>query len=533
MHDLKIALEEQLRELRTKHNVDPFSREFIFGGDDSYARLRNQLFALHPNGRITLLNALLRYGLDETRRASLFPNPYQLGSSKSLPKSQLSLVDLAKKVRKDKRANQTGGRLIGDDPETLKKEFESITSALKGITGTTFSKYEDKQNALRVIYLLDRMMPNSGFSESRSNRLLTFIKTPTSRFAFEARDAYPITGSEGNTFLLNDLKAYIAIEIDNETQDRIDYTFNSLIDRADEIRSHLDEVAYSSRQKPRIARAYRSIAAMVDAIDISDSGFDHCRPSRLDVDLYLHLNRFEFLHFAGAHIEALDTAKPPSPIASVQSEIVDALSALTGRSMNYGHTTQDNFLHAAFPSLAKQHADLFLGMIEKALGFRPSERKYERSVALAHELLYRTRIFGKGLSSDGPLKVSFRSIVSALCATSQALEFPTQYRPRVFGDDSQTRSIITPLESPIEFDGDRLPKEIQEGYLQIWHNRREWVQDALEGSCEIAGLKFSLRSLLLSKFVECVRPNDIVVIEKNLLGLETRLSSVSSDDLGT
>lgn len=528
---LNAYLQVQLEELTTKHQVNPFSREFMFSGNEKYARLRNQLFALRQNGRMTLLSAMLRHGLNEARRSNLFPSSYHLGSAKAIPNRQLTLVDLAKRVQGDKRANLRNRERISNDPETLKKEFESITDALKGITGTTFGKYEDKQNALRVIYLLDRMMPNSGFAEERSNRLLTFIKTPTSRFSFEARDAYPITESEGNTFLLNDLKAYIAIEIDDEMQDRIDFTFNSLIDRVDTIRSHLDQVAYSSGQKPRIARDYRSIVAMINAIDVAD--LNRRRPSRLDVDLYLHLNRFEFLHFAGAHAEVLDTARPPSPIASVHSEIIEALSTLTEGPRNYCHTTLDNFWLEAFPDLAKKHTDLFLDLIDKALGFRPSGSQYERIVSLARELLYRTCLFGAGLSPGEPARVSFRKIVSALCAVSQALKFPTQYRPRVFGDDSQTRSIITPLESSVEICGDEPAKEISEGYLQIWHNRREWVQDMLEGNLDIAELKFSLRSLLLSKVVECVQPNDIGVIEKNLSILEAYLLGVRLGDVDT
>lgn len=531
MSILHAALKEQLAELTTKHKVDPFSREFIFGGNATYARLRNQPFALGPNGRMPLLRAMFRYGLDETRRANVFPSPYHLGSSKSIPQRQLSLVDLAKKVRKEKQANRKEGG-AWDDPETLKKEFESITGGLKAITGTTFSNYEDKQNALRLIYLIDRMMPSSGFDEERGTRLLTFIKTPTTRFSFEARDAYPITESEGNTFLLNDLKAYIAIEIDNETQDRIDSVFYPLINRLDDIRSHLDQAAYSSGQKSRIVTDYKSIGTMVEAIDVSGLTAARRRPARLDVDLYLHLSRFELLHFSGAHAEVLDAARPPSPITSIRGEMIEALSTLKAGARSYYDTTQNNFCLDGLPVLANNNADLFLDLISKALGFRPTKPKYERSVSLANELLYRSRLFGAAtFSLSEPVKVNFRSIVAALCATSQALEHPTRYRPRVFGDDSQTRSIITPLEYHISIDGKRPSKEIPEGYLQIWHNRREWVQDALEGADEIAELKFSLRSLLWAKVVECVQHSDIAVIEENLSKLEVCLLSVRPDVL--
>jgi len=542
---LKIALQEELRELATIHQVDPFSRKFMFGGDETYARLRNRTFALLPSGSMTLLRAMLRLGLDETRRASVCPSPYHLGSEKSIPDCELSLVGLARKVRKDRQDKQdekdkplklpngTSGIHIRNDPELLKKEFESITDALKKVTGTTIGKYEDKQNTLRVIYLLDRMLPNSGFAEERSIRLLTFINSLARGFSFEARDAYPIRTSEANTQLLNDLKAYLSIEIDNEIQDRIDCAFNSLIDRADDIRSHLDRVAYSAAKQSRIAQAYKSIARWIETEAVSTPSSASIRHSRLDMDLYLHLNRFEFLHFSGAHAEAREFARPPSAIASVRTEIIEALSALTGGIPTHHDTTLDDFWLEAFPGVANQHSELFLNLIAKALGFRPSESDFERSVSLAHELLYRTRFFGRGCLPGEKFRVSFRNMVSALCATLQAIEFRTEYRPRVFRDNSQARSILTPLESSIKFDGDKPSKEIPEGYLQIWHNRREWVQHALEGEHDLAEAKFLLRRILWAKLGECVQPNDIGVIEENLSKVEARLLSVEPGDLGT
>ena len=530
MDEFKAALRDRLAEIASKHKVDPFSREFIFGGNEAFARLRNQVFASGPSGRVTLLSALFKYGLDETKRAQLFPDHYHLGSPKHIPLDKLTLVDLAKRVRREKDKTLAKGTRAWENPETLKKEFESISSALKEITGMTFRSYEHKQNTLRVIYLIDRMMPSSGFPEERERRILTLFKTPTRRFSYEFRDAYPISESEGNTLLINDFKAYFAIEIDNELQDRIDSLFHSIIDRLEEIRAHLDKVAYSSGNKLRIAEDYRSIHAIAEAIDIATPG--SCCSVRLDIDMYLQLTRLEVLHFAGAHTEVMDAAKPPSSIQNIQKDIVEALSVITGGTRTYENTTEENLWLEGLKILTVTFADLFLDLIEKALGYRLSRTTFERSVMLSNELLYRIRIFGAaGVSPYDPIKVSFRSIVSALCATSQALTEPTSYRPRVFGDDSQTRSIITPLESPIDFAGNP-PKEIAEGYLQIWHNRREMVQDALEGSQEISELKFSLRSLLWSKVVECVQPFDVAVIEENFLKLETRLLSLRPGSLG-
>lgn len=533
-----LFVDKYIEEFKAKYGFDPYSRDFIFGSAEENTRLRNQILITGPSGPITMLSEMLRHGLDDTKRDKLFPSKFHLGSSKKIQKDQLTLVKLADHVRIEKRDSQqkkVGKRISRrDNPETLKKEFDSITGTLKRITGRRFGDYEDKQNAIRTIYLVSRMMPSSSHaSERRKRRFLTFIKTPIDKFSFEARGSFPTTDSEENTFLLNDLKAYIGIEIENGTQQRIDSIFHSLIGRVNAIRFHLDQVAFSSSQKQRIPSDYRTLHALVAAINVPQPEDPSRKAGRLDYDLYMHLNKFEFLHFSGAYAEILRLAKPPSPIASIQVEMIDALSHLTNEKRNYFQTTLDNFLLTDFPSLANENANLFLNLIEKSLDFRPSDTKYTAAVSLAYELLYRCRLF----SSDKPLlraqvRINFRSIVSALCATSQALENRTDYRPRVYSNNKQPRSIVTPLETFIDLDGDAPPREIPEGYVQLWHHRREWVQYALEGSYEIAELKFGLRKLLLDKFVECVRPNEITLIEQLLSKLEVDLRSVRFVNLG-
>lgn len=532
-----LALGETLKSLSSK--VDLFSREFVFGIDQGCIRSRNQVIAQGRNGPITLLSEMLRYGLDDTRRANLFFSPYHLGSSKSIPTARLTLVELARKVRREKhdalsRADRSLVQL-NDDPESLKKEFESITSALKAITGRRFGDYEDKQNAIRVIYLIDRMMADPNVTmEGRGIRLLTFMKTPTNKFSFEARDSHPTADSERNTFLLNDLKSYVGLEIDNDVKDRIDSVFYSLIERVDLIRSNLDAAAYSSGHAPCIMDDYRSIHSAVEAIDVGSDVKPDREPARLDLDLYLHLNRFEFQHFAGAYAEILEKAIPPSPISPIRNEIVAALSVLTSKSHTYIDTTLDNYSLKDFHDIARENAHLFRDLTTRSLGLRLTDTEYEQSILLTYELLYRLKLFGLGepIPRDA-VSISFRNIVSSLCAIAQAIKHRTTFRPRVYGDDTQSRSIITPLESAVDLADTAPRREIAEGYLQLWHVRREWVQDALEGNAEIAELKFSLRKLLLSKVVECVRPNDIVKIEQALTAFETRLLSAGSASLGT
>jgi hypothetical protein len=518
-----LMLEYCTNEIASKIGENPYTRKFIFGSGKEYARLRNEMFELSERGRLTVLSAMLRYGLDNKRQSDLFPLPHHLGSRKSMPKEKLTLVRLAETVRKEKR--------ISDDPHTRKKEFESITNSLKEITGRKFSDYANQQNTLRVIYLLDRMMVNPQYArEGRQQRFLTFIKSPT-KFSFEARDAHPISDSEDNTQLLADLKAYIGIEIDNEIVERVDAFFYTVIDRQNEIRRHLDELAYLSSKPNDVVRMYLLLHAHVSSIKPAQPVVPK-KTARLDHDLYLHLCRFEYLHFVGASKEILEAAKPPSPITTTWKQMVAALNAITNKENTYRDTTTTAIQLEAIPILLNDFSDLFLDLIQHALGFRPGDAAYQKSISLTQELIYRIKCFstGKPLNRED-VTADFRLFVSALCAVSQALKFRTTFRPRVFSNDGMSRSIITPLENPMSFENYVAHSNISEAYYQIWHHRLEWVQHALKGSTDVAELVFGLRHMLSEKIIGCIALNDITLIESSFDAFERNLLNLEHSDL--
>lgn len=516
-------LEHCTGEIARQIGETPYTRKFIFGHDKEYARLRNEMFGLSGKGRITVLSAMIRYGLDNKRQSDLFPLPHHLGSLKSMPKGKLTLVRLAEIVRKEKGSS--------DDPHTRKKEFESITNALTEITGRKFRDYANQQNALRVIYLLDRMMINPQYArEGREQRFLTFIKSPT-KHSFEARDAHPIPSSKDNTHLLADLKAYIGIEIDNKTLEQVDAFFYTLIDRQNEIRRHLDELAHLSSKPTDVLRMYRALQAHVSSIEPTQPA-NPKKVERLDNDLYMHLNRFEYLHFAGALRKIIEEAKPPSPVANTLKTMVEVLNAITNKENTFRDTTTTSIQLEVIPILLNDFSESFLGLIQSALGFRPSDAAYQKSITLTQELTYRVRCFGAGIPFNREdVAADFRLLVSALCAVSQALEFRTSFRPRVFGNDSMPKSIITPLEDPMNFEKHVAQNNISEAYYQIWHHRCEWVQHALEGNADVAELKFGLRSLLSEKIIECIALNDITMVESSFNALERNLLNLEHLDL--
>jgi hypothetical protein len=355
-----------------------------------------------------------------------------------------------------------------------------------------------------------------------------------SAYSFETRSTYPVQKSESVTYFLNDLKAYLAIEINVGTLERIDVTFHSIIDDFDDVRAHLDRIACSAGLRSCVVGAYERLHAVLEAIDVTQSSNQAQRSCRLDQELYIQLHRIEFLHFVGEHSKILNKATPPSPIYPIREQIIAALSDASFGQRTYYDTTKDNLPLSKFSVIAKQQSAVFKTMVEKALGFHVSDAQYLRVVPLAGELLYRIKLFGEGLSfKREEIVVSFRAIVSAICAVAQELKYPTEYRPGIYGNDNRPRSIITTLEKPVDFENGTPPEEIQEGYLQLWHNRREWVLDALEGNYDITLLKFSLRTALFKKVVQCVSFNDITLINGAITKLKTELFRIEPFDLST
>lgn len=513
---IESVLDKELEAIRTHYKREPFSRDFVFENDPNVTRLRNKHVFPGPHGPKTLLSIMLRFGLDEHRRSVLFSSPFDLGSLKTISKSRLSLTYLAEKVRKERK--------LPDHISTRKGHFESITDAFKSITGRRYSDYEDKQNTLRVIYLFDRLLRAPEDSkEGRNGRILTFIKTPANSFSFEARGSYPTTDSEENTLLLNDLRSYVSIDIDLQTLDRIDSFFHTLIDRIDEARAHMDVAAHARQTHQGIAHGYRGLLAQVDRI--CDTTASESLNPRLDHDIYVHLHRIEAMHFLGALQCIYEKSRPPSPLVSIREGMIRTLSELTTGKPSYLAITLHGFKLDSFRIIVSTHKEVFLQLISTAMGETLHDADYVKATTLADELLYRVKLFAVGAPIPrSSINVSFREMVSALCAVVQALKYRTLYRPKIFRDTSQPRSIITPLEKPLDLDDFTAANEIQEGYIQIWHHRREWVQAALEGTLDVAELMFELRTKVLTRAMQCLRSNDFGAIEAAFSAFETGLA---------
>ena len=526
---VKLLLEEQTNKLHLELGISPYSREFVFGSSERYTKERNNILYFDHSGPQTLLRGMLRYGLTESRAQALFPTYFDLGSAKDIPDDRKTLVELARSMDRKERSQRkdlSAYRSRSSDADHIKKRFESITTALKAYTGLGFRDYPDKQNSLRVVKLIATLMADPNMmNEGRGRKLLSFIKRPDQKFSFETRGAHPVSGLEGNTYLLSDLKSYLCIELPFDETERIDKFCYQIFDRVKQIQSRATELAFQSGKHGLVLQtldsqiaATQSFLPSVDASDVANR--------RLDLDLYLHLSKLDFLHFAGAFIDVQRRSqRMPRPRAIVR-EITTALSTIKNKNVDEFHTRLDDFWIDDIPTILRDQKQTFLALVASSIEHTPSAADYERSIEMVRELLFRRHAFTQsGFFTHRDTKVSFEKIVTALVACCESLHTRTEFRANIVGDNTQSRSVVTKLEKKIVSDigGYGAGEPFSESYLQLWDKRLDFVHHCIQGSPDIGERHFLLRETIFSKVTEILDACNVTQADLNLCRLEERL----------
>lgn len=389
--------------------------------------------------------------------------------------------------------------------ETIK----TIRKRLAEITGRELKSYADVSNVHKVIKTLFLIMRLRG-----QDRIFGLIKEPESidEARFEFRDAFPNAENTKNTWILADLKAQLAAEMESQTLDKIDCLFDDLINRADRARNLLDAAAYRQRDYARTISVYKALRDHIDGFVVTVQKFANLS---LDEDLYLHLNRTEFLNYAGEYQIILTAARPPAKIVPAVEELTQICLAME-RLHGWRPVEYEAFvpLSELSPFVEEFMAEI-LRLITAATALEFDAEKCRSLIPYAEELLLRVDRFGRGepLPKEAT-KVNIRSIAAALCAVAgQEIEGKTEYRPTWFGHSYQGSSLIAKLSIHVFNGGDAQKYEIPEGFFQLWHNRFDWIRDLLCNHAEIAEQKFELRKCLFSKLSECVKVNGIEAIE--------------------
>ena len=477
-------------------DIDLFTKQFIFGNDERYRSLRSETILQSEGPSISLLRLILREAMTPEKRREVFADPFDLGSSTDIPRSQCSLMALATKVRSERKA--------GDDPETRNNEFEHLGKVIKTLTGARLSDYPDKQNTLRVVYLLEQLGrdPNK-HSFGRRERIFSLLRLPTLASAsFESRTEHPTLHSRGFSATVAELRDYLSIEIATDVADKIDSFYGSIPDWLDAAFSSLLEASQGKSWRSEGVQFLRNASRRISEIDFSPEE-KALQERRLDVDLYTHTHRWESLNF-------LLSLHGVLPFSTKTSRVNNVLPLLNAASVTFVSELDQEIDFATqaielrdVTSLLCERRDAVMAMVEAAIGFRPSAADFEQAAKESVELLSRTLAFSRGALDTGMIKVSMTEVVAAALAVLDEHRSPTKFLVRAYGKGTISRSLSSTLKKRALGDPDE-SAEIPEALSQAWSLRYEWMKAGILGFSERNEAKLDLQRVLLEKAADCV-----------------------------
>lgn len=504
MSPISDALEVAYAYIWDKYGYRPFTQEFLFG--EGAAKARNNRI-MGPDGGRPLLSWVLREPMPEGVRKSLFPGSFDLGNCLAVPADKCSYDGLATEIMRET------GRDAGETIRTIRRGIVSITER-------KLTDYDDRSTVLKVIKTFFKVMRDRG-----QDRIFGLIRAPSSpdEAHFEFRDAFPLSKNEKNTWIVADLKAYLGAEIPKQKLNRIDRLFGAFVGCVERTREKTEWCAYSKKEYARVVKVCETLRKQIEAFQIRQAKSQ----ASLDEDLYVHLCRAEFLHFAGELRVAFDAARPAEPIAAVVPDL-RRLCRSVGQRVGQPLKPHTEFLVlATFIEFAKEFASDCMGMVINATGLQIDDSTYHKCIPYAEELLFRVNFMGRGtLPSRNAIWVSVRSIAAALCAVLQEHSLRSEIRPRWFGHKYQGGSLFNALSGKVyDSDGQTAAEERPEVFLQIWAQRLLWVQEALCNHLELAESKLALRKSLLTKLTDCVKAGPVDTIEEALDAFDQHVSS--------
>lgn len=518
------ATSRLLREISMNLGIDLCSRDFIFGNDETFRQLRNSLIFRPPAPPVSLLRLILREAMPPSKFAEVFDDAFDLGSPTPIPKEQRSLLALAEKVRAERK--------VEDHPDTRGKEFERLSKSLRELVGYGIRDYSDKQNTLRVVYLLERLArDSSSHATGRKVRLFSLLRIPEKNGAsFESRTDHPTFHSADFCWTAAELRNYLGIEIDICTLKNVDAFYEAMPDWLNSAFSSLLDISLKQSSDDKRTEFLRAAVHRISMIE------PEARPPeggerRLDLDLYVHTHRWEFLNFSRAFVHALDFARPTSTVMRISSALDEASASIIGyASPKAGYHTKAINLQQV-PSVLRAKKDLISKLVERAIGKWSREIDEERVARAAHELLRRIIAFSRGLDAVDDARVCTAEMLAAVIAVTDEHRSPTKFLTRAYGTGTISRSLSSTLEKPM-LNGTNRPVEVPEGLSQVWQLRYEWMRAGILGGLERNQLKLDLRRTLLEKMSQCANALDFPVAERRLENLARVVGDCAATEEG-
>lgn len=488
---------------KASKGIDLFSKEYLF--DKKHAQHRSDVVMLGgPFGHRSRLSMLLREGMTEERRKEIFNSDYDLGNMKPVLPELCTYEKLA-------------DELYRDDPDSISANnaFQTIKEKIHSITGRSMEAHRkvNDSTALKVIRTLHLLMRDGQSSLMQ----LLLPPAPDEKFSMSFRDSYPYEKNQKQVWLIADLKAYLSVELSDERFEEIGLAFSSLHELMNDIIWDVEKIlvgAYRSRYASMMS-AYSALTKVVEGFQIQYEPKD----VPLDEELFIHLHRLEFVHFATGYEQLISKAIPQCSITPVFEEL-RALTKMAFPTLWIKMKEYDPLISIRdVPEFVHRWQNEIASIMEKAMGVHMTLTELDRIKMDAQNLLrnfYSFQVNGVGTLQEETKLVSPWYVVAAFCCVWYSLKFATNFKPFWLGQPAQGGSInssnkVSLLD--IDFAIDSVPEE----HRHIWVNRLEWFADALRGQTELKEQRFEFRSAVVGKVLGICSTNNTDWIVQELI----------------
>ena len=431
--------------------VSPFSEEFVWGAQHRKARFGA---FLSSNGRITLLDALLRAELSDEERLRMFPTPLDLGRHDKLESSQITYQAIADTV-----AQQLTLDSAGFDERYVKQTAETITE----LVGFPFSNYRDcdPELAARVLKLFVYLKKTQGPG------VLGMLKPPggKKRPSLELTNPYAQGVSDERRLLYSDIKSYLSARIPLDRLAEIDTCFDRL---RPELGSFLGLVMRQVQDAPQPNGRYVTVddacERLRQAADVYGTLLAPLSAVQkvflpLDEQLYIHIRSLEFLHYS-------EFMRQLRCKELIRADVRPAVQKFHGSKVKARYQDLQEETEAYMP---------LLRVVEYAFDQAIAPDQFRRVILTGSHVL---RHYLQVRTIDPEASADFRLVAAILCF---AMDLETnrvpQFKPHIHGQSNISGSIMGAMRSGVN--------ERHEEFERICSECVDWYQAALTDQLEM------------------------------------------------
>lgn len=454
--------------LEQRHGVPALSREFVW--EPRYAAARFE----RMGGR-SVLWQLLHLELTAQERELLFPGQFDLGNLRPIPDEMCTEEAL--------------WNLLFDG-----KELSEVQRLLRDVSATT--GHEPHQHfsmgvgqAFKVAVLLHRVKSH----RPALKQLWAILRPPSLDSAsLELTNPYPAGAPSELRFHLEDLRAYLSVEIVPERLSAIDGSFGEVRPRIDAALEAIEAVIkqHGSPSVAEVVRRYGQAAAQWQLRRPPPAR----RVLRADEQMYVHLHVLDFLHFAQA--ERRLRSKPllrraVTPVAHRLKAGRIPVSALGGRPLP--------------AEIACLHEPL-----REALGEDVTLRQFRENLADT-ELLLRRRL--QLMSFPPAADVDALTCLAAMVVARELKAQPQSFTPRLHGaSHGQSSSVKAALRRPLS--------SSHEEFGRILRYAVDWTRYALAGQTAVHEAKLAFEMQVITAAEAVLNTHDAERVDTFLANLE-------------